>query len=112
MYDVVSVKDNCPWRVHAYKGTWKTYWEVSIVEQHTCCLDGVEKSHRNITSAFIASDMYRMIIENLTYEPRMIIRHIERTYKYTISYGKAWRAKQKAFEMRFGTFEASYDNLP
>ena len=29
-----------------------------------------------------------------------------------ISYAKAWRAKQKVFEMRFGTYEASYDNLP
>src|SRR5579883_1821783 len=65
-----------------------------------------------MTSSFIAREIYGMIIENLSYEPRMIIRHIERTYKYTISYGKAWRAKQKAFEMRFGTFEASYDNLP
>ena len=25
---------------------------------------------------------------------------------------KAWRAKQKVFEMRFGTYETSYDNLP
>ena len=29
-----------------------------------------------------------------------------------ISYAKAWRAKQKVFEMRFGTYEVSYDNLP
>ena len=42
----------------------------------------------------------------------MIVRHIEQTYQYTISYLKAWRVKQKVFEMRFGTYEASYDNLP
>jgi hypothetical protein len=28
------------------------------------------------------------------------------------TYVRAWRAKQKVFEMRFGTYEASYDNLP
>jgi len=56
--------------------------------------------------------MYGLIVDNLAYEPKMIIRHIERTFKYTISYVKAWRAKQKVFEMRFGTYEASYDNLP
>ena len=44
--------------------------------------------------------------------PKMIVRHIEQTYQYNISYLKAWRAKQKVFEMRFGTYEASYDNLP
>src|SRR5437868_14831085 len=56
--------------------------------------------------------MYGLIVDNLSYEPKMIITHIERTFKYTISYDKVWRAKQKVFKMRFGTYEASYDNLP
>nr|AAP53739.1 transposon protein, putative, Mutator sub-class [Oryza sativa Japonica Group] len=108
----VKEKDGCPWRVHAYKGKWKDYWTVSVVTKHTCFLPGVQKYHRNITCAFVASEMYAHVIDNLTYEPRSIIRHIEETYKYTISYAKAWRAKQKIIEMRFGTYEASYDNLP
>ena len=29
-----------------------------------------------------------------------------------MSYGKVWRAKHRVFERRFGTYEASYDNLP
>ena len=45
-------------------------------------------------------------------EPELIIRDIEQNFQYVISYAKAWRAKQKVFEMRFGTYEASYDNLP
>jgi hypothetical protein len=108
----VKEKDGCPWRVHTYKGKWKDYWTVSVVTKHTCFLPGVQKYHRNITCAFVASEMYAHVIDNLTYEPRSIIRHIEETYKYTISYAKAWRAKQKIIEMRFGTYEASYDNLP
>nr|CAH66116.1 OSIGBa0146N20.1 [Oryza sativa] len=108
----VKEKDGCPWRVHAYKGKWEDYWTVSVVTKHTCFLPGVQKYHRNITCAFVASEMYAHVIDNLTYEPRSIIRHIEETYKYTISYAKAWRAKQKIIEMRFGTYEASYDNLP
>nr|AAS07246.1 putative MuDR transposase [Oryza sativa Japonica Group]AAX95512.1 Putative Mutator-like transposase [Oryza sativa Japonica Group]ABF98417.1 transposon protein, putative, Mutator sub-class [Oryza sativa Japonica Group] len=108
----VKEKDGCPWRVHAYKGKWKDYWILSVVTKHTCFLPGVQKYHRNITCAFVASEMYAHVIDNLTYEPRSIIRHIEETYKYTISYAKAWRAKQKIIEMRFGTYEASYDNLP
>jgi hypothetical protein len=48
---------------------------------------------------------------NLSFEPKSIIRHIQEKYKYTISYGKAWSAKQKVLEMRFGTFEAAYDNI-
>ena len=98
--------------MHAFRGRWKTHWQCSIVTEHTCYLEGVEKSHRNLTSAFIANEMYGLIVDNMAYEPKMIIKHIERTYKYTISYEKAWRAKQKVFEMRFGTYEASYENLP
>ena len=110
-YDVKCVKDDCTWRVHAYKGIWKTHWECLIVTEHTCYAAGVEQTHRNITSSFIARHMYGLIIDKMDYEPRLIIRHIEQTFHYTISYVKAWRAKQKVFEMRFGTYEASYDNL-
>jgi hypothetical protein len=52
-----------------------------------------------------------MIRANLSFEPKSIIRHIQKNYKYTISYEKAWSAKQKVLEMSFGTFEATYDNI-
>jgi hypothetical protein len=81
------------------------------VTQHTCHLPGVQKSHRNLTSQYIANEMYGIIVANLSSEPKSIIRHIQEKYKYTISYGKAWSAKQKVLEMRFGTFEAAYDNI-
>jgi len=32
-------------------------------------------------------------------------------FKYNISYGKAWRAKQRALEERFGSFFDSYDSV-
>ena len=53
-----------------------------------------------------------MILDKMDYEPALIIRDIEQNFQYVISYAKVWRAKQKVFEMRFGTYEASYDNLP
>jgi hypothetical protein len=56
--------------------------------------------------------MYPHIVENPGYEPKSIICAIEEEFKYKISYGKAYRARQKVLEMRWGTYEASYDNLP
>ena len=79
---------------------------------HTYLLSEVLPSQRNISCDFVTKQMYGFIMHNLNYEPKMIIRHIEQTYQYTISYLKAWRAKQRVFEMRFGTYEASFDNLP
>ena len=111
-YEVKCVNDGCPWRVYAFKGKWKSNWKCSIVTEHTCLISEVKQSHRNISSDFVAKQMYGLIMDNLNYDPKMIVRHIEQTYQYIISYLNAWRAKQKVFEMRFGTYEASYDNLP
>ena len=95
----------------AFKGKWKSNWKCSIATEHTCLLSEVLPSHRNISYNFIAKQIYGSIMDNLNYEPKLIVRHIEQTYQYIISYLKAWRAKQKVFEMRFGTYEASYDKL-
>ena len=37
----------------------------------------------------VAKQIYGLITDNLNYEPKMIVRHIEQTYQYTISYLKA-----------------------
>jgi len=55
--------------------------------------------------------MYGVILDKIDYEPKLITRDIDDRFQYKISYAKAWRAKQKVFEMRFGTYEASYNNL-
>ena len=50
-----------------------------------------------VRSSSLAKQMYGFIMDNLNYEPKMIVRHIEQTYQYSISYLKAWRAKQRVF---------------
>ena len=98
--------------MHVFRGKWADYWQCSIVKEHNCHIEEIEFAHRNLSSAFIANVMYGEIVDNLRYEPRSIIRAIEQRFQYTINYAKAWRAKQKAIEMRFGTYEDSYHNLP
>jgi mRNA-degrading endonuclease YafQ of YafQ-DinJ toxin-antitoxin module len=61
VYDVRCVKHDCPFRVHAYKGKWKDYWKISIVVDHTCTLDQLDASHRNLTAGFVANHMYSQI---------------------------------------------------
>ena len=74
-------------------------------------MTAVVQNHRNITSTFVAKNMYVVILDKINYEPKLIIRDIDDCFQYKISYAKVWRAKQKVFEMRFGTYETSYDNL-
>jgi hypothetical protein len=41
-----------------------------------------------MTYAFLAQEMYELFIDNLAYGPKIVIRHIQQTYHYTISYLK------------------------
>jgi hypothetical protein len=112
IYDVQCLKLKCPFRVYASKGKWKKYWEIKSVVDHTCVLEQLDASHRNLSYGFVASQMFAKIVENPAYEPKSIILAIEEKFRYPISYGKAYMAKKKVMEMWWGTYEASYDNLP
>ena len=79
--------------------------------KHTWLLEQLEPQHRNLSAGFIANYMYPLIVDNLSYEPKSIICDVEEEFKYKISYNKAYRAKQKALEMRWGMYEASYHNM-
>ena len=52
-------------------------------------VDGVQKGHRNMTSTFVAQQIYGLVLDKLDYEPKLIVRHIEQNFQYTISYTKA-----------------------
>lgn len=50
-------------------------------------------------------------MDNPSFEPKSITCAIEENFKYKISYNKAYRAKQKALEIRWRRYEASYHNM-
>jgi hypothetical protein len=96
----------------SFQGQVEKYWEIKSVVDHSYVLKQLDASHRNLSSAFVASKMFTKIVENPAFEPKSIILAIEEKFGYHISYGKAYMAKKKVREMRWGTYEASYDNLP
>jgi hypothetical protein len=98
--------------VYASNGKWKNYWEIKSVVDHTCVLEQLDASYRNFLSGFVANQLFAKIVENPAFEPKSIILAIEEKFRYHISYGKTYMAKKKVMEMRWGTYEASYDNLP
>jgi hypothetical protein len=58
IYDVQCLKPNCSFRVYASQGKWKNYWEIKSVVDHTCVLEQLDASHRNLSSGFVASQMF------------------------------------------------------
>jgi hypothetical protein len=81
----------------------ENYWEIKSVVDHTCILEQLDASHRNLSSGFVDSQMFAKIVENPTYESKSIILEIKEKFRYQISYGKAYMAKKKVMEMRWGT---------
>jgi hypothetical protein len=88
-YDVVCVKEGCSWWVHANKDKWKDYWECSIVTQHICHLPYVQTSHRNLTSQYIANEMYGIIVRRpsrtriyCTVIRRSVARYVFHNFNY------------------------------
>jgi hypothetical protein len=62
IYDVQCLKPNCTFRVYASKGKWKNYWEIKSVVDHTCVLEQLDASNRNLSSSFVASQMFAKIV--------------------------------------------------
>ncbi|CAN6290558.1 unnamed protein product [Urochloa humidicola] len=111
-YSVKCRDPECNFYVNAYKPKYELYWIASIVRNHTCTLQNLGNRHRNLTANLIANELYSEIIEKRDMECSFIQRAIRRQFKYDITYQKAWRAKQIALEKRWGSYEASYSNLP
>jgi hypothetical protein len=70
--------------VYASKGKWKNYWEIKSVVDHTCVLEQLDASHHNLSSGFVASQMFARIVENPAFEPKSIILAIEEKFRYHI----------------------------
>ena len=111
-YDVKCTTEGCPWRVHGYKPQHDNVWVASIVVEHSCLLDNTIVEHRNMSAQFVAQMVYAKVVKKTSLSPFTIMVDVEKEYGLEISYDKAWRAKQKALEMRFGTYEDAYHNLP
>src|SRR5438128_113064 len=99
-YTMYCKKSGCQFIVHAYKPKYETYWEASIVVDHSCQLDGVLTKHQNLTASVITSVMFNEIIEKRDFEYSYIVMAMQKQFKYKINYLKTWWAKQLAMKKR------------
>lgn len=104
-------EEGCPARVHAVVPKWDHTWEVTDVVPHTCVISHLLTDHRNLTSTIIAKLMFSEIVKNKDMVVGAIQTAVKTRFDYSISYGKAWRAKQRALEERFGSFFDAYDGV-
>jgi hypothetical protein len=88
---------------------WKI---IKINANHTCISSGMTQDHRNLDAQMIAESIKPLMRDNLSITPAQVVAHIRDKYNCTISYKKAWNAKNKAMEANYGNWVQSFNNLP
>ena len=73
-----------------------------IVGPHTCAQIDLKQKHGQLTSALIARKLYTTLKGQPNLKARTIMEMTKEIFKYDIKYGKAWRAKQRAWKMIYG----------
>nr|XP_025674200.1 uncharacterized protein LOC112773381 [Arachis hypogaea] len=74
--------------------------------------DWLIRDHSKLDSNTIAEAIKPLVEADPSIKVKSVIAEVQSKFNYTVSYRKAWLAKQKAVEKIFGGWEASYEALP
>ncbi|RYR13643.1 hypothetical protein Ahy_B04g070530 isoform F [Arachis hypogaea] len=88
------------WVIRRYNGT------------HTCTRATISQDHSKLDSITIAEAIKSLVEADPSLKVKSVIAEVQSKFNYTVSYRKAWLAKQRAVEKIFGGWEASYEALP
>ncbi|RYR42286.1 hypothetical protein Ahy_A08g038752 [Arachis hypogaea] len=72
----------------------------------------ISQDHSKLDSTTIAEAIKPLVEADPALKIKSVIAEVQSKFNYTVSYRKAWLAKQKAVEKIFGGWEASYEALP
>jgi hypothetical protein len=84
----------------------------SVVGPHTCGSAEPNQNHRQLMSKFIANHLLPVVKQDPTISIHGVIGIVTFKWNYTVKYGNAWRAHQRALRMIYGSWEDAYERLP
>ncbi|RYR10309.1 hypothetical protein Ahy_B05g078784 [Arachis hypogaea] len=109
----VQYGNNCDWLIRVSLIRKKYCWEIRRYNgSHTCTRSTISQDHCKLDSDTIAEVIKPLVEANPSLKVRSVIADVQAKFNYTVSYRKAWLAKQKAVEKIVGRWEASYEALP
>ncbi|XP_057756464.1 uncharacterized protein LOC130975741 [Arachis stenosperma] len=109
----VQYGQSCDWLIKVSIMRRKYCWEIRRYnDSHTCTRATISQDHSKLDSDTITEAIKPLVETDSSIKVRPVIADIQSKFNYTISYRKAWLAKQKAVEKIFGGWEASYEALP
>ncbi|CAI9105844.1 OLC1v1004861C1 [Oldenlandia corymbosa var. corymbosa] len=103
----------CLWKCRATLQKDTNTWRMVVwVESHNCLGATTRNEGRNLTSTMIA----RLITANVRKDPGYSVAQIQvevnKRYRVTPNYKKAWHGRRKALESLYGTWENNFQQLP
>jgi hypothetical protein len=83
-----------------------------VVQPHTCLSNEWQKIHPQLTARYLARRILGLVDDNCDVSVSYLIRSIYGFTSYEPKYGTAWRAKQHAVEIRWGSWKEAYNRVP
>ncbi|XP_016178918.1 uncharacterized protein LOC107621410 [Arachis ipaensis] len=103
----------CDWLIRVSKMSRKYCWEIRRYNgSQTCTRATISQDHSKLDSNTIAEVIKPLVEVDPSIKVKSVIAEVQSKFNYTISYRKAWLAKQKAVESIFEGWKASYEALP
>ncbi|KAF1880746.1 hypothetical protein Lal_00011805 [Lupinus albus] len=103
----------CQWRIRASLNGKRDLWEIRKINgTHTCVSTNISKDHTKLNSSFIANCIIHLVSEDPSIPVKALVKEIVTRFGYTVTYRKAWTAKQIAMSQIYGDWEGSYKELP
>ena len=110
---VCKVGFPCTWKLNARKRSSDGKWKVTSVEQpHRCQTNKGKRYHPQLTARYLARRILGLVDADNDVSVSFLQETIATFVGYEVTYGKAWRAKQIALAIRWGSWEEAYNRVP
>ncbi|KAL0534590.1 hypothetical protein IC582_028881 [Cucumis melo] len=110
---VRCIDNKCGWRLRAVRLKDSNIFKIKkYVKVHSCSLEFLNRDHRQAKS-WVFGELIKSKFKGpgRIYKPRDIIEDMRQDYDINMSYEKAWRARENAYERVRGSPEESYNLL-
>ncbi|CAL0324864.1 unnamed protein product [Lupinus luteus] len=101
------------WRIRASYNVKRDIWEIKKINgEHSCVSMLVSQDHSKLNSSFISDLIVNLVSADPSIPVKALANEVVSRFGYTMSYKKAWTAKQLALAKIYGDWEGSYNELP
>ncbi|KAL0553591.1 hypothetical protein IC582_007491 [Cucumis melo] len=110
---VRCIDNKCGWKLRAVRLKDSNIFKIKkYVKVHSCSLEFLNRDHRQAKS-WVVGELIKSKFKGpgRIYKPRDIIEDMRQDYGINMSYEKAWRARENAYERVRGSSEESYNLL-